>query len=24
VGPQDPTTLAEWFSEKRKWFRGAE
>jgi len=23
-GPQDPTTLAEWFSEKRKWFRGAE
>jgi len=22
VGPQDPLTLAEWFSEKRKWFRG--
>ncbi len=21
-GPQDPTTLAEWFSQKRKWFRG--
>jgi len=24
VGPQDPTTLAEWFSEKQKWFRGSE
>jgi hypothetical protein len=23
VGPQDPTTLAEWFSSKRKWFRGS-
>ena len=23
-GAQDPTTLAEWFSQKRKWFRGAE
>ena len=22
VGPQDPTTLAEWFSQKRRWFRG--
>jgi len=22
VGPQDPITLAEWFSNKRKWFRG--
>lgn len=22
VGPQDPLTLAEWFSSKRKWFRG--
>lgn len=22
VGPQDPTTLAEWFSSKQKWFRG--
>jgi len=22
VGPQDPTTLAEWFSNRRKWFRG--
>jgi len=22
VGPQDPLTLAEWFSNKRKWFRG--
>jgi len=21
-GAQDPLTLAEWFSEKRKWFRG--
>ena len=21
-GAQDPTTLAEWFSQKRKWFRG--
>jgi len=23
-GAQDPTTLAEWFSRKRKWFRGSE
>ena len=23
-GAQDPTTLAEWFSQKRKWFRGTE
>lgn len=22
VGPQDPTTLAEWFSNRRAWFRG--
>jgi len=22
VGPQDPVTLAEWFSTKRRWFRG--
>lgn len=22
MGPQDPTTLAEWFSSRRKWFRG--
>lgn len=22
-GAQDPTTLAEWFSHKRKWFRGS-
>lgn len=22
VGPQDPVTLAEWFSNRRKWFRG--
>jgi len=22
VGPQDPTTLANWFSSKQKWFRG--
>lgn len=22
VGPQDPTTLAEWFSSRRAWFRG--
>lgn len=22
VGPQDPLTLAEWFSNRRKWFRG--
>lgn len=21
-GAQDPSTLAEWFSQKRKWFRG--
>ena len=21
-GPQDPTTLAEWFTNRRKWFRG--
>jgi len=21
-GPQDPVTLAEWFTNKRKWFRG--
>jgi predicted lactoylglutathione lyase len=21
-GAQDPVTLAEWFAEKRKWFRG--
>jgi len=23
VGPQDPLTLAEWFSSKRRWFRGS-
>jgi hypothetical protein len=23
VGPQDPTTLADWFSSKQKWFRGS-
>ena len=23
-GPQDPVTLAEWFANKRKWFRGVE
>jgi len=23
VGPQDPTTLAEWFSDKQRWFRGS-
>ncbi len=22
VGPQDPITLAEWFSNRRAWFRG--
>lgn len=22
VGPQDPTTLAAWFSSKQRWFRG--
>lgn len=22
-GPQDPTTLAEWFTSKQKWFRGS-
>ena len=22
VGPQDPVTLAEWFTNKQKWFRG--
>lgn len=22
VGPQDPLTLAEWFSSKQRWFRG--
>lgn len=22
VGPQDPLTLAEWFSGKQRWFRG--
>jgi hypothetical protein len=22
-GPQDPITLAEWFSSKQKWFRGS-
>jgi hypothetical protein len=22
VGPQDPVTLAEWFTTKQKWFRG--
>lgn len=22
TGPQDPITLAEWFSNKRRWFRG--
>ncbi|MFZ9327387.1 MAG: hypothetical protein ACO24H_08040 [Polynucleobacter sp.] len=22
TGPQDPVTLAEWFTNKRKWFRG--
>ena len=21
-GPQDPTTLAEWFTKRQKWFRG--
>lgn len=21
-GAQDPTTIAEWFTQKRKWFRG--
>lgn len=21
-GPQDPITLAEWFTNKRRWFRG--
>jgi len=21
-GPQDPVTLAQWFTNKRKWFRG--
>jgi hypothetical protein len=23
VGPQDPTTLADWFSSRRRWFRGS-
>lgn len=23
-GAQDPTTLAEWFTQKRKWFQGNE
>lgn len=23
VGPQDPVTLAEWFSSKQRWFRGS-
>jgi hypothetical protein len=23
VGPQDPLTLAEWFSSKQRWFRGS-
>lgn len=23
-GAQDPTTIAEWFTQKRKWFRGGE
>lgn len=23
VGPQDPTTLAVWFSNKQRWFRGS-
>lgn len=22
-GPQDPVTLAQWFSSKQKWFRGS-
>lgn len=22
TGPQDPITLAEWFTNKRRWFRG--
>jgi hypothetical protein len=22
IGPQDPVTLAEWFSTRRAWFRG--
>jgi len=22
-GAQDPTTLAEWFTQRRKWFRGS-
>lgn len=24
VGPQDPITIAEWFTNKRKWFRGTD
>jgi len=24
LGPQDPVTLAEWFGNRRKWFRGIE
>lgn len=23
-GAQDPTTLAEWFSQRRKWFQGSD
>lgn len=23
-GPQDPLTIAEWFQNKRKWFRGSD
>lgn len=23
VGPQDPATLAEWFSNRQSWFRGS-
>lgn len=23
-GPQDPITLAEWFTNRRKWFRGTD
>ncbi len=22
IGPQDPVTLAEWFSNRQAWFRG--
>lgn len=23
VGPQDPVTIAEWFQDKQRWFRGS-